>query len=162
MAKVAAHRIKNYKELLLSEIIHNEAIVEAIGDKSITDYLSQGDTLIGKSIHPMLHVPTQQDKAKVHICVDVDIVGINRKNTAFHEVKIIFWVMAHNDTIHWLEKGCSRIDFISDEIKTMLQDSLKYGFGILNLTSNKTHLLNPNYQYRQMEFKTVDAKSPFC
>ena len=153
--------VVKYKRQLLSEIVNNENIVEAISSTSASFIEGQGDSLIGTNVFPMLYVPDIQDEAAIFIGVEAEIISESRRNDAFHNWKVTIWVMAHRDVAYWREKGCSRIDFISDELKRMFQYSNNYGYGELNLSSNRTHLLNPKYSYRQLILSTSDLKRAF-
>ena len=158
MAKILAHDdIQAYKNNLLMQIVSNENIEKAIDSKSPKYVPGQGDTLIGENVLPMLRIPDIQKDTETMICVEVDIIS-EAKNRAFHRWRITIWVMSHRDHIMWREKGCSRIDYISDELRRLLQNDLGYGFGILNLTSNKVIQVNPKYTYRALEFMTFDLK----
>ena len=158
---IAHDNVTTYKRQLISEIVNNESIVEAIGSKAATYIEGQGDSLIGTNVFPMLYVPNIQDESAVYVGVEAEIISENRSNSIFHNWRVTLWVMAHRDMLYWRERGVSRIDFISDELKKMFQDSSKYGYGALQVSNNRVHLLNPKYTYRQLELQTVDLKRAF-
>jgi hypothetical protein len=160
--KSATLDITEYKNQLLSEIVNNPLIEEAIASTA-KDYIQgQGDTLIGRNVFPMFYVPDIQLESGTYIGCEAETIKVNAKNPSYHDIKITIWVIAHRDSIYWPQKGCSRLDYISDKLRDMLQNSECYGYGTLNLTSNTSHLLNPKFSYRQLQFKTVDLKKNFC
>ena len=160
MLMATTNEITAYKAQLISSIVQNEKIVKAI-DSHAESYISgQGDTLINTNIFPMLRIPDITEDASTYIGVEVDILQINTKNPSFHKWSVTIWVMAHRDHIFMKETGYSRLDYISDELRLMLQDSLDYGFGVLNLVSNTTNFLNEKFTYRQLKFVTDDFKKP--
>ena len=154
------NEITAYKAQLISSIVNNKKIVEAIDSHAESYVPGQGDTLINTNVFPMLRIPDIAEDAATYIGVEVDILKPNDKNSSFHRWQVTIWVMSHRDHIFMQNTGFSRLDYISDELRLMLQDSLDYGFGVLNLTSNITTFLNEKYTYRQLKFSTDDFKRP--
>jgi hypothetical protein len=152
------HRIAECKEALIADIAKNERIIELIDSRAVKaeknkpGYIpGQGDSLIGLNIFPTLKIPDVKTIADVNIMVEFDNVGIHT-NSTFSENRLIIWIMCHRDDI--LYQGINRIDEISYEIQKMIEGETKYGFNVLKIISNRTHLLNPKYTYREMIFKT--------
>ena len=115
-------------------------------------------TLIGTNLFPYLRVPQIQTDVSTYILLDVGSPNPNNRNAYFCEMKIIIWVLAHMDMADMKGVQGTRIDYIADEIEEMLVGSTKYGYGLLQLVSDMPYIYNNTYVYRELIFKTLDAK----
>ena len=150
--------ISAYKRQLIDSLLGNEKIVAAIESKSANYDPDSPDTLIYENVFPYLRIPDVQMVAETYVLMAVDMISPSRTNEFFVNMRLTIWVMAHQETMRMTGKSSTRIDYIADEIEEMLVNTSEFGYGMLELMSNKEIILNEKYQYRELVFRNLDAK----
>ena len=153
--------INEYKAELLSDICNTQTIIDAI-DSTQTDVdNSQPMTLLYNNIFPYMQIPSTQNKVDTYIMLSVDIDRINRHNKSFATYGTTIWVLAHMERMKMpAEYNATRIDYLSQELKTLFDGVRKFGFSPLDLISNREVLLNETYHYRELRFMSHDLRHP--
>jgi hypothetical protein len=145
----------SYKTGLIREIINSETIVKGIDTQQ--DGVFSNDDLIYRNIFPFLHVNFTQTIADCYILLGVDFPSINRINNSFTDVQMTIWVLCHIDRMKVKGINGTRIDYLSDELRKMLDGSTKYGCGgRLEVVSSREIVLDQKYIYRDLRMKTTD------
>ncbi len=153
--------IGSYKHKLMLDIIGNEKIVKAI-DSRLDEYNPEiPDSLIGLNIFPSLQIPNLVNNTETYILMSCSVMGRN-SNRAYADIELIIRVLAHQNRLTMEGESSNRIDFISNELTKLLDDSLKYGMGVLTLCQNREIILNERYTYRHLVFKTSDMVRRPC
>lgn len=152
--------ISSYKTDIMADIINCAPIVGAVESKSERYDPGAPDTLIYANIFPYLRIPETQNNTETYILIAVDMENVNRVNAAYCDIRITMWVMAHQWHMAMPDKNATRIDYISQELKKLFEGQRKYGFNKLELISNREHILNEKYQYRELIFVTNDLRQP--
>ena len=145
--------------LLLKAFFNTSAIVEGIDSQSDKVDAESPDTLIYENLFPYLRIPDTTTKADTYIMVAVDAVNIH-KNRTYADYRITIWVLAHQHRMRMEGRSATRIDYLSDEIKKVLDRDLQYGFNKLELVANREIILNDKYLYREMRFEVPDLRMP--
>ena len=159
--------IGEYKQKILSILFNSETIVAGIDSQQPTiDVDEDGvdpdspDTLVYNNLFPYLRIPETENEADTYILVAVDIININKTNPTYANYLITFWIMSHQKKMRMKGQNCTRIDYLSKEVKKLFDGNLEFGFNKLELISNKEVILNEKYQYRELRFVCSDQRHP--
>ena len=148
--------ITKYKNSIISDLINNQEIVDAIDSED-------SENLIYQNIFPYQYVPDLADKVITYITMTVDIPTVS-KNAIWAYPRLTLYVISHQNhmKLDLPSISTTRNDYISGLIDEMLNGSDKYGYGRLELLSNIESSLNSTFKYRQLVFKTVDLNKGMC
>lgn len=151
--------ISAYKKELLSDIINNPRIIEAIGSQQTDVVSEEPDSLLYRNIFPFLRVPNTENMADTYIMLSVDIDKVNQYNKTYAVYRVTMWVMAHVDRMEMEERfQATRIDYISKELDSLFDGQRKFGFSEFELISNREILLNEKFHYRALVFECSDLR----
>lgn len=154
---MASINIDEYKNDLMIEIVGCPEIVEAIDSQSENYDSESPDTLIYENIFPYLSIPDTEEDVSTYIMMAVDSNNNARINTAYNEIVITIWVMAHKANMR-TAYGATRIDYIGRKLIELLQGQTKFGYKELKLNTNREKVLDRNHLYRELIFTTNDLK----
>lgn len=119
-----------YKQTLMQAICTNDAIVELMKLEGDPDGIT-GRDMRYKRIFPYNYVPLTTEKATTFICFSV--VAPNVKSGVISTLKLIVWVFTHQNLMK--TKNGMRTDLLVSEIDKMLNGSIEYGLGRVELQS---------------------------
>jgi hypothetical protein len=159
---MAAFDISAYKMNLLRDIINCPEIISGIDSQSQKVIKSEPDSLIYENIFPFLAIENTQTRADAYILLAVDVINPNKGNKFFKDMRITVWVFCSSARMRMDNQNAARIDYISAEVEKLLAGQTKYGYGVLELISNRELIYDPKYQYRELVFKTVDISKNVC
>lgn len=148
--------IGEYKYKLVQDILASEKIVKAIDSHSKKYDPENPETLLMENVFPHVHIPKIQTSEETYVMLSCDVTNINKNNSLFHNIKLTIRVMAHQEKLKMQGEKNTRIDYISNELINIFEDSLKYGFGCLRLSSDREVILNERYIYRELIFTTLE------
>lgn len=138
----------NYKNKLMEDLLTNESIVHLINpDVPMEDSASLAYT----QVFPLEYIPETVQGGATYICFDVDIQGV--VNKTYLTPILYVWIFTHRSNLR-LQQGGVRTDKICSEICKVINGSLEYGLGELNLYSVKRFAPMTDYQGKVMSFTT--------
>ena len=156
--KVAMNsELYNYKRKVISAILENEEIVEALNSEA------DPSELVYECLYPFGVIPDTQMEAKCFITVEITMPQVSTVNYFFKDVLIVINVICHNDLMR-TDYGIPRHDYISAKICEMLNFSTDLGYGELQLVSNTEGAFSERHSGRTMRFKTSEraAANGYC
>jgi hypothetical protein len=164
----------DYKYNMALEIAYNQKIVDALGaederglnklyDKNFDPSIPE--SLINTHVFQFLRIPAVQTPATSYVLMAVEFTNVNRTNQAYHDVVVTLWAMAHQDVMGFslpeTRRPCTRIDYISQELRKMYEGQAKYGFNRLDLVRRREVIINDGlYHYVELVFNTNDLRKP--
>ena len=154
--------ISSYKMELLRDIFNSPVIVDAIESQNENVDINSPDTLLYTHLFPYLKIPDTQTSNECYILLACDSVNPNKANKFFKDMRITFWVFCSSDRMRIKGKNSTRIDYIAQELERLFIGQTKYGFGELELVSNRELIYDPKYQYRELIFRTIDVSKYIC
>lgn len=154
---MASINISEYKTEIMQDIISTPAIVTAIDSSSPNYDPESPDTLIYENIFPFINIPETQEVSETYILMSVDVDRISSRNSTFNDMTIRFWCMSHKTKMK-TPFNKTRIDWLAEELKKLFHGQIKYGYKALELVSNKEHVFDDKYLYRELIFKTNDLR----
>ena len=143
---------------LLRDLFQCGAVVEGIDSQSPLYTRGEPDSLVYANLFPYLRVPDTQTIADTYIMVAVDVAHISRHNPTYAKYATAIWVLAHQERMRMAGRNGTRIDFLAEQVKALLDGQRKYGFSELQLMSNREIILNEKYQYRELRFGCDDQR----
>ena len=149
--------IPKYKQKLVSLLIHNSEIVNAIDSKEFSD----PEDLMYTHIFPYLRNPKIQDQARCMITLSIDVPKVSTKNYFFKDMLLIVNIVCHQDLMK-TDYGATRIDYISGLIDEELNGRKDFGNNALELVSNIEGALTNDFCFRSMRFKCSEINKPVC
>lgn len=138
----------NYKNKLMEDLLTNESIVHLINPNIP---IENSETLAYTQVFPLEYVPETVQSGATYICFDVDIQGVISKT--YLTPILYIWIFTHRSNLR-LPEGGVRVDKICSEICKVINGSLEYGLGELNLYSVKRFAPMTDYQGKVMSFTT--------
>ena len=146
--------IDSYKDTIIKDFIFSKNIVEAIDSQQENIFVA--DDLIHKNIFPYGYIPETITKADSFVTVCVNNFKANSANKSFANIEIKIRVIVHRTRQSVKGRPGPRVDYISKFIRELLDGSMKYGWGRLELFNTVEDALDTNHAYRELHFKTVD------
>jgi len=141
----------DYKNLLMSDLCHNEAIVKMVtgnNDASVPNH-----QLPYTQIFPYEFVPETENDARTFICFDVDIISVPSKT--YYVPVLYIWIFSHKSRMR-LPEGGVLLDKLSAEIDKMLSGNRFYGLGQLKLNSVGRFAPTTDFLGRAMTYTALD------
>ena len=146
-----SQEISDYKRKIMKKLIDSQRIVELI------DYAGQAeypDDLLYENIYPFNRMPETEQEEKTYICVMIDVPTIYAKNDIARNVNVKLRVYSHERLMRVKGENGDRIDLISAEIDSLLNEKFDFGIGYMKLGSNTEHVLDSRHFFRELIFKT--------
>ena len=140
----------DYKNQFMEDLVTNPEVVNLINEHTDPD---EPESLIYTQIFPYEYIPETVEKGHTFVCCDVDVNSTVGKTLA--NISIYVWVFTHKSNLR-LPEGGVRTDKICSEICKMLNGSMKYGLGELNLYAVKRFAPLTGYQGKMMTFFAKD------
>ncbi len=136
------------KNKFMSLIANNEEIFRLIDNADV----QYADDLIGKNIFPEIMVKWKPEIAETYIGLKIDYPSI-AKNELYKNYYLVIMVISNVKHIK-APSGDSRVDLISEELIKLFNWNRDIGFE-LQLYSDIEDILNDNYYYRKLIFKSI-------
>jgi hypothetical protein len=156
--------ISDYKMSILLDIQNSDEIYRAIGSQNPEVHMA--DDLMYRNLWPFYQTGVVQSIADTHIMLKVDQADIVRGSDLFVQMEISLLIMANRERMSMRDEGiaATRIDYIAEAVRKLLNNSTRYGIGILKLRSNMEFVLSENSEYlcREMKFRTYDINDFMC
>ena len=149
--------IGRYKQHLMSLLIHNSEIVEAIDSKEFKD----PEDLVYTHIFPYLRNPKIQDQARCMITMSVEVPKVSTKNYFFKDMLLYINIVCHQDLMK-TDYGATRIASLSGLIDEELNGRKDFGNVALELVSNTEGATTNDFCFRNMRFKSSEINKPSC
>ena len=146
----------DYKNQLFKDLLTNENIVKLINsDKD----LSTAADLAYTQVFPYEFLPETVEHGYTYVCCDVDVQVPNTRvatSTRLYYKPILYiWIMVHKSKLR-LPEGGVRSDVLCSEIASVINESLYYGIGGLQLYSAKRFAPMTDYQGKVLTFTADD------
>lgn len=141
----------NYKNRLMEHLMTDKELVDLIDDN-----VEHGSELIYKKVFPYQLIPDTVEESNNYLMFDVDVdksmVGSKVQCT------IYIWVLVHKTEAR-LPGGGVRQDAICARISELINGSMEYGMGELELYSVKRYAPAMDYNGKMMIFRAEDVNS---
>ena len=145
-----------YKNRFMEDILTSKEILSLISDEEIA--IEDAGKLVYKQVFPFEYIPETIQDGSTFICCDVDIDKSLAK--PFYLPTLYVWVFSHRSRLI-LPEGGVRTDKICSEICKILNGSLLYGLGELELQSVKRFAPVTDYNGKVMTFFAKDFDRSF-
>lgn len=145
----------DYKNQLMEDLLTHREIVRLIDENVDID---DAASLAYNVVWPCEYIPDTAQEGKTYICFDVDVFEVeDSKNfgKTFLQPTIFIWVFTHRSKIR-LPEGGLRTDKLISEICKVINGSMKYGMGELNLYAVKRFAPMTDYNGKVMAFHTKE------
>lgn len=146
----------DYKNQLMEDLLTTESVVRLI-DENIS--MENAHTLAYKRVFPCEYVPETVEHGDTYICFDVDLQAVLDKTFLIPVMYI--WVFTHRSNLRLPNGGGVRTDKLCSEINKVINGSLKYGLGELNLNGVKRFAPMTDFQGKVMTFTAKDFNRQF-
>lgn len=153
-----SREITAYKRKIMSAILNNEDIINAVGESGIT--IDNSDELINLCIFDYNRIPDVQEVARTYITIQVNVPRIEKGNV-WREVITVIRVIVHNDKMDLTGKG-NRMDYISSLLDELFSGREDFGFGTMLITSNVEGAINTKFLARTMTYSVNDLNKVGC
>lgn len=153
-----SREITEYKRKIMSAILNNEDIINAIGEQGVT--IDNADELINLCIFDYNRIPSVQEVARTYITIQVNVPRIEKGNV-WREVVAVIRVIVHNDKMDLTGKG-NRMDYISSLLDELFSGREDFGFGTMLITSNVEGAINEKFLARTMTYSVNDLNKVGC
>jgi hypothetical protein len=160
------NELSSYRESILSKLISNSKIVQAVGNNE-SNFLTNPNSLIipssllYKNIYPYRYIcnPAAEQATFITFYFYGDTKGLSLDNHSFKYTYIGFDIYSHYKILR-TDEGCLRFDFIVSEIDKMIHNQ-KLGESItkatlLNHTDFSMH--EGVWQGAQLSYSIIDKK----
>lgn len=158
---MARFNITSFKQEIISDILSCPEVVDLLGIQDPDFNPEEPDSLVYENIFPYLRIPDTTTEAKTYVLLQVDLTRVNDKNSAYNEVRITLWAMAHESQMRLSDRSGTRIDRLGEALIELFDGRTKYGFSHgLELQMNREVILggHPEFQYREIVFTTNDIR----
>lgn len=146
----------DYKNRFMEDILTNKTIVSLLSDEDIS--LEDAGKLVYKQVFPFEYIPETIKDGATFICCDVDIDKSLTK--PFYLPTLYVWVFSHRSRLR-LPEGGVRTDKICSEICKVLNGSMMYGLGELDLYSAKRFAPVTDYNGKVLVFHAKEFNKTF-
>lgn len=146
----------DYKNRFMEDILTNKTIVSLLSDEDIP--LEDAGKLVYKQVFPFEYIPETIKDGATFICCDVDIDKSLTK--PFYLPTLYVWVFSHRSRLR-LPEGGVRTDKICSEICKVLNGSMMYGLGELDLYSAKRFAPVTDYNGKVLVFHAKEFNKTF-
>ena len=136
----------DYKNQLMKDILENEAVFKLIDENATAETAPK---LAYKQVFPCEYVPDTIEEGRTYICFDVDVQ--ESINDTYLIPTLFVWVFTHRSKLR-LPEGGVRTDKLCSEICKMINGSMQYCLGELNLFAVKRFAPMTDYQGKVMTF----------
>lgn len=140
----------DYKNQLMEDIVTDETMVHLLDEDIVMEHAA---SLIYSQIFPYEYVPDTIEHGKTFLCCDVDIQRADSKT--FFTPVIYIWVFTHRSKLR-LPEGGVRTDKMCSRICELINGSMKYGLGELDLYSIKRFAPLTDFQGKVLTFTASD------
>lgn len=143
----------HYKNQVIDDILNSETIPPLIDDTE--KYSNDYTKLVYTHIFPYEYVPETIQDGATYVCIEVDIDKSFDKMV--YQPVIYIYVFTHKSRLR-LPGGGVRVDEICHEIDNVVDGSLFYGLGKLELDTVKRFAPMTDYQGHVMRYIAKDIK----
>lgn len=151
-----SREIGQIKYDILLKFLDNPSFVSLVDANHEAEY---PEDLMYVNLFPYGRIPNTEQEVRVYVTVTVNVPSINRKNDLIRDISIKIRVYAHENLMRVPGEKATRIDLISSEIDSMLNETYGFGIGYVTLVSNTEHTLDSRHQFRELVFKTDGINS---
>lgn len=141
------------KEQIKQVLLNNRYIIHVLNNQELEDSDANPDDYFGVNILPYyLIAPTQTDTQNF-ICYEVSYEELDRYNSAFKKLRIVFYILCHQQDIIDDETGLARHDLLAALVQDQFNYTTYIGGGKIKLISDKPSVTDTNYATRTMTFE---------
>jgi hypothetical protein len=151
-----SREISTYKKEIIKRLYMNPTIVSLLDPDDEMEY---PDDLVYTRIFPYGKIPGTAQSVGSYITVTINSLSPTARNDIVKNVELVVRVVSSDALMKVSGRSETRIDLLSSEVDTMLNEDYDFGVGPVMLMSNKEYTLNDSYFYRELIFRTVDLNN---
>lgn len=152
---MALNEFYDYKSKLMEDLVTSEEIVKLVNPEL---NFEDSKSLIYKSFFPFEYVPKTIETADTFICFEVDI---QKAIGSLLYLPIIYvWIFTHQDNMRMPDGSGVRTDRLASAVSDLINGSMKYGIGELDLSSVNRFSPAEDFRGRVLTFSTKDYNRP--
>lgn len=142
------NELKNYKKTLINKIISSERLVKLIAE----DDAVNPESLVYSHVFPYPHIVDTTTLEGTYITMKISVPKVYNKT--YKDLNIWIYIITHERLLN--TSGGLRTDLIASEIENLLNGSLDFGLGRLELVSAEDFAPANNYQGIVMKYIASD------
>ena len=155
MGKARSYEIIEYRRKIIDAICESPELVKLLGEEKAKD---PEDAILWKWVFPHEFIPEVITETNRYINFEIS-ANIDSRNNVYKDLTIYFFIISHQDVIHYKEKGRNYLwyDKVVCELDNIFNEHDILGIGgTLSLVSNIPYSPQDNFKGRMLKFIVKD------
>lgn len=142
--------VPRYRDTIMEQLCKCDRVVELMRPEEKPDM--RASDMAYRYIYPYDHIVDKTTAAGIYLCFD--IVAPRVVNRAFTDLRIYFWIIAHDRRMRTPQGLVT--DLLSNEIEKMMNGSREFGLGRVELSAWDRFNPADCFHGRSLVYRTVD------
>jgi hypothetical protein len=155
MGKARSYEIIEYRNKIISAICESPELVKLLGEEKVRD---PEEVIPWKWVFPHEFIPDTITEMNRYINFEISTT-IDSQNNVYKDISIYFYILSHQDVIHYKEKGRSYLwyDKVVCELDNIFNEHDILGIGgTMQLVSNIPYFPQQKFKGRVLKFVVKD------